>query len=483
MHNHQHDLLRASAREILALLAAGQLSAVELLAETRARYDAVNPLINAVVSADFETAERTARASDARRASGAPVRPLEGLPLAVKDLEETAGLRTTYGSTFTAEHVPEVDSVTVARLRAAGAVIYGKTNVPELGAGSHTRNRVFGTTTNPYDPTRSAGGSSGGAAAALAAGLSVIADGSDMGGSLRNPASFCNVVGLRPSIGRVPNFPFQRDPWQTLSTNGPMARTVADTALLLNVMSGPDPHSPLSYPVAPIPDPLPAPGRLRIGWSRRLSDLDIAPPVTEVLDSTGLPTLIELGHVVTDREPQLVEADRAFRVLRGLGFVRTHAAELEVNRDRLSPEIVANTEFGMTLTAADYVDALGARARVYEVMRELFEHIDVLAAPVAAVPPFPAEWDWPREIAGVRQNDYLQWMRACWRISLTGFVALSIPCGYTAEGLPIGLQLIAPPGREPLVLALAQQFERARPAWTRAPRILSRPPTPHAEQT
>lgn len=472
MPDRHDDLLRESATTVSAALADRKISAVELLAETEERFFAVNPVINAVVSPDFSVARIAAAESDRRRSEGRNPRPLEGLPVAVKDLEQTAGLRTTFGSSYFADHVPERDSVTVARLRAAGAVIYGKTNVPEFGAGSHTRNRVFGITRNPFDPSRSAGGSSGGAAAALASGLSVVADGSDMGGSLRNPASFCNVVGLRPSIGLTPNWPFQHDPWQTLSTNGPMGRTVGDTARLLSVLAGPDHHSPLSFPARTAPLVLGAPGRLKIGWSRKLGDLDIDPEVNAVLDETGLPTLVSLGHTVTDREPDLRPADRAFRVLRGLGFVRSHGAALDAQRDRLSAEVVANTEYGLSLTVADYVAALDARLEAFTTMVDLFTEIDVLAAPVAAVPPFPAAWDWPHVIDGVEQSDYLQWMRPCWRISITGFVALSVPCGFNAAGLPIGLQLIAPPGHEQRVLELAQQFETARPAWRQVPNVL-----------
>lgn len=472
MRERQDDLLRESATTVRAALEAREISAEELLAEVEARYASVNPVINAVVSPDFEAARAVASESDRRRSAGEPTRPLEGLPIAVKDLEQTAGLRTTFGSTFFADHIPEHDSVTVARLRAAGAVIYGKTNVPEFGAGSHTRNQVFGITRNPYDPTRSAGGSSGGAAAALAAGLSVVADGSDMGGSLRNPASFCNVVGLRPSIGVAPNWPFQNDPWQTLSTNGPMGRTVADTAMLLSVLSGPDEHSPLSIAASATPMTLGDPGPLRIGWSRNLGDLDIDPEVTTVLDTVGLTTLVQLGHTVTDQEPDLRPADRAFRVLRGLGFVRSHGSGLDSQRDRLSAEVVANTEYGLSLSVDDYVSALDARVEAFSTMVELFREIDILAAPVAAVLPFPAEWDWPHIINGVDQPDYLQWMRPCWRISVTGYAAMSIPCGFSAGGLPVGLQLIAPPGREQRLLELAQQFEAALPAWQQIPRVL-----------
>lgn len=464
------DLCRGSALEQIEALGRGELSARELLRETRERYERINPAINAVVTVDFDAAEVAAAESDRRRAAGEPVRPLEGLPIAVKDLEDTAGLRSTYGSQLHAEHVPARDSLVVERMRAAGAVIYGKTNTPEFGTGSHTYNRVFGTTTNPYAPDRSAGGSSGGAAAALAAGLSSVADGSDMGGSLRNPAAFCNVVGLRPSIGRVPNWP-AKDAWESLATNGPMGRTVADTALLLSVLSGGDPRSPLAFPerFAPVVPELGTP--LRIGWSRSLDGLDIEPAITEVLDGEGLPALQRLGHEIADVEPDLSEADAAFRVLRGIGYARGFGPLLEAHRDILSPELVTNTEYGLGLGIADFAEAREQRTRVFAGMVELFERIDVLAAPVTTVLPFSADQHWPREINGVPQADYLDWMRASWRITVTGFAAISVPCGFSPEGLPVGLQLIAPPRREALLLSLARQFERELPVWRTVPTV------------
>ena len=466
------DLCRGSAVDQLEALERGELSARELLRETRERYERINPAINAVVTVDFEAAEVAAAESDRRRAAGEAARPLEGLPIAVKDLEDTAGLRTTYGSLLHAEHVPSRDTLVVERMRAAGAVIYGKTNTPEFGTGSHTYNRVFGTTTNPYAPDRSAGGSSGGAAAALAAGLSSVADGSDMGGSLRNPAAFCNVVGLRPSIGRVPNWP-AKDAWESLATNGPMGRTVGDAALLLSVLAGGDPRSPLAFPgrLGSEVSELSAP--LRIGWSRTLGGLDIQPEVTAVLEGEGRPALQRLGHTISDAEPDLSEADAAFRVLRGIGYARGFGALLDEHRDALSPELVTNTEYGLGLALTDFVDAREQRTRVYNRMVELFERIDVLAAPVTTVLPFPADQHWPREVNGVAQADYLDWMRASWRISLTGFAAISVPCGFSAEGLPVGLQLIAPPRSEALLLSLARQFEREVPAWRTVPTVLA----------
>lgn len=478
------DLCRATAREQLAAMHEGQLSAIELLRETRAEYERVNSHINAVVTTDFEVAEQVAADSDRRRASGKTARPLEGLPVVVKDLEETAGMRTTFGSALHADFVPTRDTLVVERLRAAGAVIYGKSNTPEYGTGSHTFNRVFGTTTNPYAPTRSAGGSSGGAAAALAAGLSSVADGSDMGGSLRNPASFCNVVGLRPSAGRVPNWP-SRDAWDTLATNGPMARTVHDTALLLSVLSAGSERVPVSFPTPVEAGVHALPGPLRIGWSRTLDGLDIDPAVTAVLETEGLPTLLGLGHRVTDLEPSLAAADRVFRVMRGISYAHNYGSMVDTHRDLLGAELIANTEAGRQYTLADYVAAREERTRLYSGMAELFERIDVLAAPVVAVLPFPAEERWPREINGATQLDYLDWMRASWRISATGFTAISVPCGFSPGGLPVGIQFIAPPHHEARILSLAAQFEQVLPAWRRTPEVLSSHPstTPVLEET
>ncbi|MBK0422248.1 amidase [Leucobacter sp. CSA2] len=463
------ELVRRPALEQLELLARGELSAVELLAETRRAIEIRNPVLNAVVTTDFGAAEAAAAASDRRRAAELPVRPLEGLPVAVKDLEDTARLRTTYGSRRFADHVPVRDSLVVERMRAAGAIIIGKTNTPEFGTGSHTYNGVFGTTVNPYDPARSAGGSSGGAAAALAAGFTSVADGSDMGGSLRNPAAFCNVVGLRPTAGRVPNWPGS-DSWDTLATNGPMARTVADTALLLSVLSGADGRSPIAIAGSlPASIPVVESAPLLIGWSRTLGGLEIEAEISSVLERDGRPTLAGLGHRVIDVEPDFTGADRAFRVLRGLNYADGFGEMLAEHRELLGPELVQNTEFGLGLSLDDFHAARRARQRVHERFVELFARIDVLAAPVTMALPFLADEIWPKEVGGVAQHDYLDWMRASWRISLTGYPALSIPCGFSEEGLPVGLQLVGRPGSEAQLLALARQFERERPVWQTGP--------------
>lgn len=462
------DVCRWPAVDQLKAMQNGELSARELLHETRTLFELLNPSVNAVVTTDFDSAEQAAAESDRRRSKGLRQRPLEGLPVAIKDLEETAGMRTTFGSLLHADKVPDRDSLVVERIRAAGAVVYGKTNTPEFGTGSHTYNKVFGTTANPYRLDLSAGGSSGGAAAALATGLVSVADGSDMGGSLRNPAAFCNVVGLRPSAGRVPNWPMT-DAWETLPTNGPMARTVDDTSLLLSVLAGADPRCPISIqqPFPPAVEQLSGP--LRIGWSESLGGLAIQPEITEVLDRDGRRTLEQLGHSVVGCEPDMSGADVAFRVLRGLGYANNFGDLLKEHRNELSPELVANTEYGLRLGLAHYFAASADRTRVYYRLVQLFQDIDVLAAPVTMALPFPAGDIWPKSVNEVEQDDYLDWMRASWRISLTGFAALSLPCGFTSGNLPVGLQLIAPPGKEGLLLSLARQFETARPVWRTAP--------------
>ncbi|GAA3651883.1 amidase [Microbacterium marinilacus] len=475
------DICRAPARTQLALLETGVLSAAELLAEHLARIDAVNGQVNAVVSIDRELAVEAARASDRRRADGSPRKALEGLPTAFKDLEEAAGLRTTWGSPRFAHHVSAHDSDVVARIRAAGAVPMGKTNTPEFGTGSHTQNDVFGVTRNPYDTSRSAGGSSGGAAAALAAGMLPIADGSDLGGSLRNPASFCNVVGFRPTPGLVPNSP-GRDLWNSMPVKGPMARTVRDAALLLAVLAGPSATSPLSSAVdgsrfAAVAETSPDQGMLRglrVAWSPTVGGLDIDPRVRSVLEQRAVAELRAAGAIVVERDlvEELEGVDEAFRILRAHGYAASFRDVLASSREVLSPELIANTEWGLDLTAADLARAEDLRMRAFQRFAALFAEIDVVAAPAAAVPPFPIEERWVREIDGVAQSDYLQWMRAAWRFTPLGGASMSLPCGFTDDGLPVGLQLVTAPRNDELLLRVAAAFEERVPAWREPPRVL-----------
>ncbi len=471
------DLCYLPAVEQRRLLLRRSISARDLLRAYLSRIEQVNPAVNAIVTMHADEAMASAQAADDAMARGEPAGPLHGLVIAHKDLLNTKGMRTTHGSPIYADNVPETDAAIASRMRAAGAIRLGKTNVPAMGAGSHTFNPVFGPTRNPYDTGRSAGGSSGGAAAALASGMLSLADGSDLGGSLRNPASFCNVVGLRSSAGRVTKAPVETG-WTGMSVLGPMGRTVADVALLESVLAGFDPHDPTSLPgdgsaFAAIADSEPAADLRgwRVGWSQTLGGLPIEAEVTDVLERDGRTTLDELGAEIRELEPDFDGAEESFRTLRAWEMVQKHGELYRTRRDELSENIVANVEMGLDLTAADVHNAYTARTRLYTRMVGLFDGIDILATPTVQLPPFPVDWTWPREVAGETQDDYLGWMRSCWYVSATGLPAISVPCGFTADGLPVGIQFVGRPLGEVDLLRFAQAFEAAHPAWQRRPDV------------
>ncbi|MGA4839833.1 amidase family protein [Streptomyces sp. G45] len=394
---------------------------------------------------------------------------MHGLPVAFKDTHLTRGMRTTLGSPVFAEQVPDEDELVVARLQGAGAVRMGKTNVPEFGAGSHTFNPVFGATRNPYDLRRSAGGSSGGAAAALAAGLQPIADGSDMGGSLRNPASFCNVVGLRTTPGRVPSYPTV-NVWDTLTVPGPLGRTVADVALLLSVMAGPDPRCPLSLET-PSPDAFRAPLErdtrgLRVAWAPDLGGrVPVDPDVRDVLGRQGA-VFEALGWRVTEDCPDLDGADAVFRTLRARAFHLSLGAVLDAFPGQVKATVVQNVEEGRRLTADDIARATAEHTRILLAATAFFQRYDVLLAPVSQVAPFDVDLEYPTVVDGQRQESYIDWMRSCSWLSLLGAPALSVPAGFTADGLPVGLQIVGPPRAERAVLEVGAAFEAAT-GWGR----------------
>lgn len=453
------------------LLRRREVSVTELVAAHLERVAAVNPRLHAIVTLTPDDALAAAAEADAALARGHPVGPLHGLPVAHKDLQDTRGVRTTYGSTVFADHVPDADSAVVERVRAAGAISLGKTNTPEFGTGSQTYNAVFGTTLNPYDLRKTPGGSSGGAAAALAAGLVALADGSDMGGSLRNPASFCNVVGLRPCAGRIPTWPNEFG-WFDMSVAGPMGRTVADTALLLGALAGFDPRCPHSLPGdgAEFLADLTVPGRpVRVAWSRDLGGLPVDPRVTAVLEKTGRPALHSLGWQVDDRDPDLTGAEQSFRTLRAWYYAARYGHLLDEHSEVLNPDVVANISWGRQVTGADLADAERARTVLWQRVTALFADYDVLACPVSPVPPFDAGEPWVAEIDGVAQQDYLGWMRTAYWISATGLPAVSVPCGFTDDGLPVGLQLVGRPCDELGLLRVAYAFEQATAAWRAHP--------------
>jgi amidase len=459
------------------MLRGREVSAREVIAAHIERIEAVDGAVNAVVTRCFEQATAQAAAADQALAQGEPPGLLHGLAVAHKDLFDTAGVRTTYGSPLFADYVPDRDDLVVSRTAAAGAISLGKTNTPEFGAGSHTVNRVFGATRNPYDLSRSAGGSSGGAAAALAARMVCLADGSDLGGSLRNPASFCNVVGFRPSPGRVPRWPVT-DPADTLGVAGPMARTVADAALLLAVQSGPDPRATLALDAPPPALAGPADVTrvlaqdvrgLRVAWSADLG-LPVEPAIRAAL-APARGVLADLGCQVNDAAPDLAGGDEVFRTFRALRFVTAFGPLLRDHPGDVGPNVTWNIERGHELTVADLSRATTAWAALAERVSAFFGSFDLLACPVSQVAPFGVELDWVHEIDGVPQDSYLDWMRSAYLISATGLPAISVPAGFTPAGLPVGLQLVGRRRADWQLLAVAAAFEAATGYAKTAPRL------------
>jgi amidase len=457
------DLHWAGAGELARLIRDGQVSAREVVEAHLRRIEQVNPSVNAVVTLVAERAMDEAEQADQAWALRRELGPLHGLPVAHKDTFETAGIRTTFGSPLYADNVPDTDALVVQRLRGAGAITIGKTNVPVFAAGSHTVNPLFGATCNPYDLSRSAGGSSGGAAAALAAGMHPLADGSDFGGSLRNPASFNNVVGLRPSPGRVPSWPDPL-PWSPLSVQGPMARSVADVALTLSVLAGPDPRAPaaLDRPGSDVAGPLTADlTGLRVAWAPDLGGrVVVDPEVSEVLASAPA-VFTELGCIVEPACPDLTDADEVFRTLRAWRFEMVFGDLAARHPDGFSGPLLDNIERGRRLTGADVARAEAAHTALYHRVREFFTRYDLLLAAVSQVAPFPVEWTYPTEIAGHRMANYLDWMASAYLISATGCPALSVPAGFTAGRLPVGLQIVGPHQADLAVLRAGQAFEQA----------------------
>jgi len=469
----QDEVCLRPATELAALVRSRQLSARELLDAHLQRIERIDPSLNAIVTLDADGARAAADAADAALAAGEDVGPLHGLPVAHKDTHATGGMRTTWGSPLHASTVPARDELLVARYRAAGAVRVGKTNVPEFAAGSHTFNPLFGATHNPYRHGLSAGGSSGGAAAALAAGLVPLAEGSDMGGSLRNPAGFCNVVGLRPTPGRVPTWPAPMA-WSTLSVQGPMGRTVADVALQLSAIAGPDRRVPIALSDDPSGFAAPLPERLdglRVAWAPDLGGrVTVDPAITAVLLSAA-PVFESLGAVVEEACPKLDGADEVFGTLRAWLFDASYSDLARRSPDKLKASIRWNAEQGAKLTGSDLARAEQLHTKLYERMVAFFDDYDVLLAPTTQVLPFPVEIEYPTEIAGVPQENYLEWMRSCTVISATGCPALSVPGGFTADGLPVGLQIVAAPRADRRLLEAGHAFEQATRFGERHPAL------------
>ena len=470
------DLCLKSATELRRLIVTRDLSARELTEACLAQIERLQPTVNAFVTVAAEQALDQADAADQRAAGGDALPPLHGLPLAVKDLIRTRGLRTTFGSLLFADHVPDADDLLAERYRRAGAIFIGTTNTPEFGCGGgQTTNAVCGDTRNPYDLERACGSSSGGSAVALAARMAPLADGSDFGGSLRHPAGHCNVVGFRPSPGRVPAYPAELG-WFTLRSDGPMGRCVEDTALLLSVQAGPDPRSPIALPEpgSHFAQPL---GRdfkgVRIAFSRDLGFLPVDTRITDIFDRHRA-TFEDLGMEVVDTEPDLRETLDVFKVLRAWRYTLSHGDRVRdpAKREVMKPDLVWNTEEGFKLSAEDVARAEGKRTELYHHMREFMEDYDFLVIPTNPTPPLPIGQTSVQEIEGKKMGDYLDGGALKSAISTVGNPSISMPAGFTPEGWPVGIQIVGRHQDDLSVLQLAYVFERATGIGEHLPSIL-----------
>jgi amidase len=462
------DLVDRPAHELRDLVRSRQISARELLAATRARISRVNPTLNALVTFN-ERADDEARAVDEALAKGETPGLLGGLPVGIKDVTPVAGVRTTYGSPIFADFVPDRDAVIVERLRRAGAIIVGKTNCPEFAAGGNTFNEVFGRTRNPWDPSKSAGGSTGGGAAALATGMIALAEGTDLGGSLRIPASFCGVAGIRPSVGLVPTSP-SGWLWDTLQVSGPMARSAADVALMLQAIAGAGSEAPFGQPMAGRDFPAAVrggmPRGLRVAYAADPAGIGVDPDIESVCRNAAF-ALRDGGAAMSEVTIDLAFARPAFLALRGLWFV-THLREHLSERDRFGANVTNNVRAGLETTVEQLADAEQARNRAWGLCRDLFSTVDCIVTPCMAVPPFPVEQNYPDTIAGRTMKTYVDWIAPTFVWSMTGLPVAAVPAGLDVRGLPTGLQIVGPPFGEERVLAVAAEIERQRP--------LGRPP-------
>ncbi|MCK6449704.1 MAG: amidase [Alphaproteobacteria bacterium] len=452
------DLAAVEARR---LIGTKKLSPVELLDSCLKRIERVNPRVNAVVAMCVDRAKAEAKAAEEAVMRGDALGVLHGLPLGVKDLEETEGLRTTYGSPIFKDHVPNRDERNVAACRAAGAIVLGKTNTPEFGAGANTTNKVYGPSRNPFDPARICGGSSGGSAVALATGMMPICTGSDTGGSLRIPAAFCGVVGFRTSPGLVPA---ERRPlgWTNLSVRGPMGRDTADAALLLAALSAFDARDPHSHPVDPASFRVPAPvdlSSLRVGYS---VDFGGVAKIDKRLRETFARRIKHIAPVFkscVELHPDMKDADECFEVIRAQNFLAGHLEKYRTKKDQLGPNVVANVEQGLQQSAEDVARAHARQTQIFRAYQGLYDKVDVMIYPTVSVPPFPVEQLFMDQIDGEKLRTYFHWLAPTYLITLTGNPAISIPCGLEPTGTPFHLQLVGPHQGDFRTLSIAHGLE------------------------
>ena len=457
------DLSELPAADLRRLIVTRAVSAVQVVEACLERVEALNPTLNAVVTLNPHALEDAVKL-DARLAKGEEPGPLFGLPVGIKDVTPVAGLRTTYGSPIYADNVPKEDALVVRRLRHAGAVILGKTNCPEFAAGANTFNEVFGRTRNPWDPTKSAGGSTGGGAAGVASGMIALAEGTDLGGSLRTPASFCGIVGLRPSVGLVPTHPTDWV-WDDLQVTGPMARTAEDVALMLQAVAGPSEFSPFAQPVdgrdfVSAVQAGPGPG-LRVAYCPDIAGIGVDPDVERVCRNAAF-ALRDAGVVVEEIELDLTPARAEFLPVRGLWFVTQMFPRLDM-RDRFGPNVANNVKYGLDMTTNELAAAESYRGQLWHRFREFFNRFDHLLTPCMAVPPFPVEQNYPDSIAGKPMNTYIDWIAPTFVLSLTGLPVASVPAGLDSGRMPVGLQILGRQFGEEAVLALAAQIQRLVP--------------------
>jgi amidase len=467
------EIVFATAKELSERIHQKEISAREVMDAHLAQIDKTNPRVNAIVSMlDPDQAIQLAVEKDRDLAAGTNAGPLHGLPYAVKDLHDAAGFPTSNGSPLFAGTMAEKDALVVERARDAGAIVIGKTNVPEFGLGSHTYNRVFGACHNPYDLSKSAGGSSGGAAAALASRMLPVADGSDTGGSLRNPGNFNNVVGFRISPGLVPTWPNSK-PWLGLGVKGPMARTVDDCAFLLSVLAGPDPRDQLAYPSDPSQFARPLEREfkgVKVARCPDLGGLPLDPRVRSTLDAQRA-TFESLGCIVDDVAPDLSGAEECFQILRAANMAEDERGLLNRAPGEVKPEAIWNIEYGKRLSAADFDRGMSMQQQIFERLRVFMQDYEFVLCAVNQVPPFPIEWDWPHEIDGVPMDTYISWMQSAYFITVTRSPAISVPAGFTEDGLPVGIQIVGRFRDDLGVLQLSKAFESATEFWKVLPSV------------